>query len=99
MNDTVCEGAILIAPGGKLVTTCDSHIILARAHSNGVARITAALKSSNGFARTQKSASIVETFIDVTRRRCHRCCTKAMANDALSENPNALARMLEAVVI
>lgn len=97
-KESVCDEATLIAPGGKLVTNCDAHMILAKPHSNGVARITAALNSRNGLALTQKSASIVETFMDVTRRRCHKCCTKAIASDALSENPKAFARMFEAVV-
>lgn len=99
VKEVLCVVVILMAPGGKLVTTCDTHMIIARANSIGVARITAGSKSRNGFALTQKSASIVETFMVLIRSRCHRCCTNATARDALKAKPKAFARIFEAVVI
>ena len=78
---------IVIAPGGKLVATCDIHIRSARAHSDGVARKAEGLQIVNGLDLMQNKCSIVETLIVEMRRRRHRYCTNATAKAPLSANP------------
>jgi hypothetical protein len=94
-----CDDITVIAPGGKLVTTCDAHIIPARTNKTGVARRADGLKKTNKFDLMLKSSSIVDTFIVWIRRRYHRYWTNATANAPRMLKPNKFARMFEAVDI
>lgn len=61
--DVLGAVAIVIAPGGKLMTMEDSHMSNASAHSIGVAFKEAARNIWKGFDRIANRSSIVETFM------------------------------------
>ena len=88
----------VIAPGGRLTTTCKAHRIIASANKSGVACKAAGRNNTNGFALMVNNNSMVDTFIVCLLRRYHRYCTKAIASPPFKLYPKMLARMLEIVV-
>jgi len=89
--------AIVRAPGGRLITSWDSHMNNASVNNTGVALIAAGLKMTKRFDLMLNKSSMVETFIVSIRNRYHRYWTKATASAALRLKPKTLARTLEAV--
>jgi hypothetical protein len=95
-NEVLWVVTTVIAPGGKLVTICDTHIRIDSTNSKGVARKAAGLKRINGLDLIENRSSIVDTCIVETRRRCQRYWTKVTPSAALRKKPNTLARIFEA---
>jgi len=53
---------IVIAPGGKLITIWEAHMMIDRANSIGAAPTTAGLRSEKGFDLMENRSSIVDTY-------------------------------------
>lgn len=85
------------APGGKLITICNTHITMASRKSTGVAWKAAGRSKVKGFDLMSKSSSMVDTFMLFTLRRCQRYWTKASERHALSAYPNTFDRTFDMV--